>query len=103
MPELNDEPTRAPRRRRRRRDVARDVGRAVGDVSLVAGMARGVTGRGVRDDGLLANSALMSEGANLQDEDRVRPEGLLDRVPGWLILAILLAIVGGVLVFSTWQ
>ncbi len=100
MPELSDEPS----RRLRRHDVARDVGRAVGDASLVAGMARGVTGRGVRDDGLLANSALVSEGgAKLKDVDRERPEGLLDRVPGWLILAILLAIVGGVLVFSTWQ
>ena len=95
MPELSDEPSRGRQRR--------DVGRAVGDASLVAGMARGVTGRGARDDGLLSNSALMSEGASLQDEDRVRPAALLDRVPGWLILAILLAIVGGVLVFSTWQ
>jgi hypothetical protein len=101
MPELNDEAAHA--RRGRRRDVARDMGRAIGDASLTAGMARGVTGRGVRDDGLLANSALQSEGANLQDDARVRPGGLLDRVPGWLILAILLAIVGGVLVFTTWQ
>jgi hypothetical protein len=100
MPEPNDESTRA---RRRRRDVARDVGRAVGDASLMAGMARGVTGRSPRDDGLLARSAMLSEAANLQDGERVHPEGLLDRVPGWLILAILLAIVAGVLVFTTWQ
>lgn len=100
MPNPKDESTRTPRRRS---NVARDVGRALGDASLVAGMARGVTGRSHRDDGLLARSAMLSEAPNLQDEERVRPEGLLDRVPGWLILAILLAIVGGVLAFTTWQ
>jgi hypothetical protein len=99
MPEPNDQPTRP----RRGRSVVRAVGRAIGDASLTAGMARGVTGRGHRDDGLLARSAMLSEAANLQDEDCARPDGLLDRVPGWLVLTALLALVVGVLVFTTWQ
>jgi hypothetical protein len=74
----------------------------VGSASLTAGMARG-TDRRYRDDGLLARSAMLSEMSSLTDERRDRKTGLLDRVPGWLILAVVVAVVAAVLLFTTWQ
>jgi len=81
----------------------RRIGRAVGDAGLTAGMARGVTGRGHRDDSLLARAAMQDEMGDLQDVDRPRPAGVLDRVPGVLILAVVMAIVAAIAIFTTWQ
>jgi len=75
----------------------------MGDAGLTAGMARGVTGRGHRDDSLLARAAMQNEMGELQDPDRVRPGGLLDRAHGWLVLAIVMAVVAAVVIFTTWQ
>jgi type VI protein secretion system component VasF len=46
---------------------------------------------------------MLSEMSNLTDERRDRKTGLLDRVPGWLILAVVVAVVAAVLLFTTWQ
>jgi hypothetical protein len=84
----------------------RRIGRAVGDAGLTAGMARGVTGRGHRDDSLLARAAMqgeMSEMGDLHDCDRVRPAGALDRVRGWLVLTVVLAVFAAVVIFTSWQ
>ena len=75
----------------------------MGDAGLTAGMARGVTGRGHRDDSLLARAAMQNEMGELQAPDRVRPGGLLDRAYGWLVLAIVMAVVAAVVIFTTWQ
>jgi len=75
----------------------------VGDAGLTAGMARGVTGRGHRDDSLLARAAMQDEMATLGDVDRPRPAGTLDRVPGWLVLAVVIAAFAAVVIFTTWQ
>jgi hypothetical protein len=66
-------------------------------------MARGVTGRGHRDDSLLARAAMQGEMGDLHDGDRVRPAGVLDRVPGWLVLAVVLAVFAAVVIFTSWQ
>ena len=75
----------------------------MGDAGLTAGMARGVTGRGHRDNSLLARAAMQNEMAELQDPDGVRPGGLLDQAHGWLVLAIVMAVVAAVVIFTTWQ
>jgi len=90
-----EEPARGSRWRR--------IGRSVGDAGLTAGMARGVTGRGHREDSFLARAAMQDEMAGLQDVDRPRPAGVLDRIPGWLILAIVMAAFVAVVIFTTWQ
>ena len=75
----------------------------MGDAGLTAGMARGVTGRGHRDDSLLAQAAMQNEMGDPQDGDRIRPVGMLDRVPGLVVLAVVMAIVAAVAIFTTWQ
>jgi hypothetical protein len=80
----------------------RRIGRAVGDIGLTVGMARGTDPR-YRDDGLLARSAMLSEMSKLDGDERVRRPGMLDRVPGWLLIAIVLVVLAVVLLFTTWQ
>jgi hypothetical protein len=86
------------------RSSLRRLGRAVGDVALTVGMGRGAAHGGSRHlhaDHLLARAALFDEGARGHDRD-TRP-GLLDRVPGWVLLLAVALLVAGVLVFTTWQ
>jgi len=88
----------------RRRGRANRVGRAIGDAGLTIGMARGVThgpGGGGKSQ-LDARAALFDEGA--QDyERRTQNAGLLERVPGWLVLLVVLLILAAVLLFTSWQ
>lgn len=100
MHELEDE----PKRPARRRNAARAVGRAIGDAGLTVGISGGLThGRGGGGKTHLdARAAMFDEGARDYDS-RAEGGGLLDRVPGWLVLVVVGAIVMGVLVFTSWQ
>ena len=46
---------------------------------------------------------MLSEARDLTDTDRPRQVGLLDRIPGWVVLAVVAAIIEFTLVFTTWQ
>ena len=98
------EQTDDPKGPRRRRSVARAVGRAIGDAGLTVGISAGLThGRGGGSKTHLdARAALFDEGARDYDS-RTQREGLIDKVPGWLLLLAAGVIVILVLVFTSWQ
>lgn len=88
----------------RLRRVARSVGRAIGDAGLTIGISGGLThGRGGGGKTHLdARAALVDEGARDYDS-RTQHDGLIDRVPGWLVLVVAAMMLVGVLAFTTWQ
>ncbi|HEV8053806.1 MAG TPA: hypothetical protein VGP30_03150 [Candidatus Limnocylindrales bacterium] len=88
---------------RRRGGRLKRLGRTLGSAGLTAGMARGVTGRRSRDDTFLARSAMLSEMGRLHDRDGDHSAGLLDRLPGWLILAVGAVVLVVTIVIWRWQ
>lgn len=98
------EQTDDPKSPRGRRGVARAVGRAIGDAGLTIGISGGLThGRGGGGKTHLdARAALFDEGARDYDS-RTQREGLMDRVPGWLVLIAAGAIVVAILLFTSWR
>lgn len=86
------------------RGALRRIGRAIGDVGLTTGMARGLThGRGGGDKAHLDSRAALFDDGHRAYESRSQTPGLLDSVPGWVILLVFVSIVVGVLVFTSWQ
>jgi len=85
------------------RGARRRIGRAVGDTGLTIGAARGLThgSSGPSNTDLDARAALIVEGAHSSDGGST--DGLLDRVPGWLLLLVAGVIVILVLFFTSWQ
>ena len=83
----------APRPRTRRQRLLYFLG----DAFLLGGMSRGAAhGDQSRSaDYLAARAAFLGEGRHTTDQDRV--PGLLDRVPGWLLFAILGVLVAAAL------
>ena len=98
MPDAEPDQRQRPSTLRR---AIRSVGRAVGDASLTIGTAGGLRDgeRGQADDLLLARSVLIGEGRRGYD-DRTRGSGLLDRVPGWVFVVIVLGLM--VVAYVTW-
>jgi hypothetical protein len=82
-------------KRPRRRGWLRKLGRALGDAFLMGGIGRGLVHGADRQgsgDHLLARAVLFDEGAR----DRHAPDqipGLLERVPGWVVLVALAILV----------
>lgn len=84
---------RSPRKRRR------TVLRYLGDVFLTGGLSRGVTDSlSGGADHLLARGALFGEGRRRYDDDR--PPGILDGLPGWVVLAGVAALIAAVYIFG---
>ena len=88
----------------RLRGAVRRIGRAIGDAGLTIGIAGGLThGRGGGPKTHLdARAALFDEGTRDYDS-RTQRDGLIDRVPGWLVLIAAGAIVMAVLLFTSWR
>ena len=88
----------------RPRGAARRVGRAIGDAGLTIGIGGGLThgaGGGSKTQ-LDARAALIDEGHRDYDS-RSRAPGLLERVPGWMVLLVVGLILVAVLTFTSWQ
>ncbi len=95
--------TEDPARAQRREGRLKRLGRTLGSAGLTAGMARGVQGRRHSDDTFLARSAMQSEMGRLHDRNGDRSAGLLDRLPGWLILVVVAVVLLFALVVWRWQ
>ena len=85
------------------RSVMRRIGRVIGDAGLTIGISGGLThGRGGGGKTHLdARAALFDEGARGYDA-RAPEAGLLNRVPGWLLIAALAAVFLVVVFFTSW-
>ena len=88
----------------RPRGAVRRIGRAIGDAGLTIGIAGGLThGRGGGPKTQLdARAALIDEGHGDYDS-RSRAPGLLDGVPGWVVLLVAALILVAVLTLTSWQ
>ena len=76
------------------------IARAIGDASLMSATGRGARSRAPDGETLLSRAALLDEGRH--DYEERRPEGLLERVPGWSILAVVVLVLAGVLFLTDW-
>jgi hypothetical protein len=78
---------------KRRPSIWRRIGRAIGDAAVFIGMARGVSsgGRGGSAPADRYAAVNMTLGEAGRDYDsRTSERGLLDRVPPWLLLAVVI-------------
>jgi hypothetical protein len=71
----------------------RRIGRMIGDLGITVGMARGVTsgergGGGPADRYAAVNMTLGEAGRDY--DARTSGRGLLDRLPGWVLLAVVI-------------